>query len=59
MRAWDAVRDGQTAMSAASIGYFGTLAFFPLVAAMVAIAGMALNPEQTQAIVTGVTQLLP
>ena len=59
VRAKDAVLDGHISMSAAGVAYFATLSFFPLVAALVAIAGLTLAPHQVQDIVQGVTALLP
>lgn len=44
---------------AASVAYGGTLAFFPLVVAMVAIAGSMMSPEQIRHVVDGMASYLP
>lgn len=44
---------------AAGVAYFGTLAFFPLLAVLVAVAGMTFTGEQVKAIVEGVTNYMP
>lgn len=51
--------NGTPGQLAAGVAYYGTLSFFPLVAAMVAIASMTLSADQVVAIVTGFTKYLP
>ncbi len=44
---------------AAGVAYFGTLAFFPLVAAIVAIAGLTLKPQQLSDAFRSLSTYLP
>lgn len=48
-----------TPILAAGIAYFGTLAFFPLVATLVAVTGLVFSSEQVSDLVTGMAQYLP
>lgn len=50
---------GTPAQLAAGVAYFGTLSFFPLVAALVAIASMTLTSAQVVAIVNGMATYMP
>lgn len=58
-KTWEALLNGNIALNAAGVAYFGTLSFFPLIAALVAIAGMTLAPTQMDQIVLGITHLMP
>lgn len=51
--------DRNLGMLAASIAYGGTLAFFPLVVASVAIASSIIKPEQLREVVYGLEYYLP
>lgn len=55
----DAFLTGTASQLAAGVAYFGTLSFFPLVAAMVAIASMTLTKAQVVTIVNGMATYLP
>ncbi len=55
----DAITNRNLSMLAAGIAYGGTLAFFPLVVAGVAIASIVLAPEQIRTIVDGLGAYLP
>ena len=55
----DAFLSGTPAQLAAGVAYFGTLSFFPLVAALVAIASMTLTNAQVAAIVNGLATYMP
>ncbi len=46
-------------MLSAGIAYFGVLAFFPMVAAIVALAGMSFSSEQIQSAAGSVSQFVP
>jgi membrane protein len=54
-----ALKDKQIPLLAAGIAYFSTLAFFPLMAAAVALAGLVLSSEQIQSIVQSLGHYLP
>ena len=54
-----ALTNKNLSMYAAGISYFSSLAFFPLVAAAVAIALLLITPEQIQAIAHTLEQYLP
>lgn len=51
--------DKNLTMIAAGISYYASLAFFPAVAAAVAIAAFAISPAQIQDIVVGIERYLP
>jgi membrane protein len=55
----DAFLDGKLGMMAASVAYGGTLAFFPLVVACVAIASLVMSPEQIREVVASLSSYLP
>lgn len=55
----NAVTDQNLPMLGASIAFGGTLAFFPLVAACVAIASMVIRPEQLHEIIASMSHFLP
>lgn len=55
----DALNNKNLAMYAAGIAYFGVLAFFPFVAAIVAVAGMALQPQQLGDAAASLAMYLP
>lgn len=55
----DAIGDRRLGPLAASIAYGGTLAFFPLVVACVAIASILISPEQINDVVAALTTYLP
>lgn len=55
----NAFGDKDVGTLAASVAYGGTLAFFPLVVAMVAIAGSVMSPEQIKDVVEGMAMYLP
>lgn len=55
----DGLFNGKPAQLAAGIAYFGTLSFFPLVAALVAIASLTLSTAQVATIVNGLATYVP
>lgn len=57
--AWTAINNKNIGMLSAGIAYFGVLAFFPLMAAIVAIAGIAVQPEEIQKVAAELTQYVP
>lgn len=59
MEAKDAVNDKNIGMLSAGIAYFGVLAFFPLMAAVVAIASILVEPTKVQVIALELSQFLP
>ncbi len=50
---------GTAAQLSAGVAYYGTLSFFPLVAALVAIASMTLSKAQVAGIVNGMALYMP
>ena len=59
METKDALKDKNINMIAAGISYFSSLAFFPLIAAAVAIAFLAITPEQIETLFTSLEGYLP
>lgn len=59
IEAWTAINNKNIGMLSAGIAYFGVLAFFPLMAAIVAIAGIAIEPEQVQKVALDISQFVP
>ena len=55
----NALRDKNLSMIAAGMSYFSSLAFFPAVAAAVAIAAFAISPTQIESAVAGVESYMP
>lgn len=55
----DAIFNGKPAQLAAGVAYYGTLSFFPLVAALVAIASLTLTKAQVATIVNGLATYVP
>lgn len=55
----DAFGNKNLSMLASGIAYGGTLAFFPLVVAAVAIASAAMSPDQIKEVVQTISQYLP
>lgn len=55
----DAIGNKNLSMLASGIAYGGTLAFFPLVIACVAIASTVMSDEQINAIVSSISSFLP
>ena len=55
----NALGDKNIPILAAGVTYFSTLAFFPLVAALVAIAGFVINADQIQNVVHTLNNYLP
>lgn len=55
----DAFFSGTASQLAAGVAYYGTLSFFPLVAALVAIASMTLTNAQVVTIVNGLATYMP
>lgn len=54
-----ALKDKRIPILSAGVAYFATLAFFPLIAAAVAIAAFVIDPNHLQHILTSVEQYLP
>lgn len=54
-----AISSKNIGMLSAGIAYFGILAFFPLMAAIVAIAGIALQPQQIQDAAVSASRYIP
>lgn len=59
MEAKDALNNKNIGMLSAGIAYFGVLAFFPLMAAIVAIAGILVEPTKVQVIALEISQFAP
>ena len=59
MEAKDALNNKNIGMLSAGIAYFGVLAFFPLMAAIVAIAGILVEPSKVQLIALEISQFAP
>lgn len=57
--AWKAISDKNIGMLSAGIAYFGVLAFFPLLAAIVALAGIAVSPDEVQKTAIEISQFIP
>ena len=55
----DAFGNKNLSMLAAGIAYGGTLAFFPLVIACVAIASIVISPEQMRNVIDSISSFLP
>lgn len=55
----DAVGHKNLSMLAAGVAFFATLAFFPLVVAVVALSSLVIEPSQAQSIIQSVEQYLP
>ena len=55
----DAIGNKNLSMLASGIAYGGTLAFFPLVIACVAIASIVISPEQMKDVITSIGSFLP
>lgn len=55
----DAIGSKNISMLSAGIAYFGVLAFFPLMAAIVAIAGLAVQPDKIQEMAATASQYVP
>lgn len=55
----DAMSNKNLSMLASSVAYGGTLAFFPLVVACVAIASLLMSPGQIREVVTSLSSYLP
>ena len=55
----DAIANKNLSMLASGIAYGGTLAFFPLVIACVAIASIVISPEQMKDVITSIGSFLP
>ncbi len=56
---WRAIGDKNIGMLSAGIAYFGVLAFFPLMAAIIALAGIAVRPEEVQKTALEISQFVP
>ena len=59
LRTKDAIGDKNLAPLASGVAYGGTLAFFPLVVACVAIASIVIGPEQINSVVEALGEFLP
>lgn len=55
----DAIIDGTSMQLAAGVAYYGTLSFFPLVVALVAITSLVFDASQVVTIADGLTTYLP
>lgn len=56
---WSAIGSKNLQMYAAGIAYFSVLSFFPLMAVIVAIAGLVVQPDQLSSVADTVAQYLP
>lgn len=56
---WSAIGSKNLQMYAAGIAYFSVLSFFPLMAVIVAIAGLVVQPEQLSGVADTIAQYLP
>lgn len=54
-----ALRDKNLPMLAAGVAFFTTLSFFPMLAALVAIAAMVIDQSQLQSVVTAIETYMP
>lgn len=59
LEARDALSEKNIGMLSAGIAYFGVLAFFPLMASVVAIASIAVQPDKIQEIAISTSQYIP
>ena len=57
--AWGAFMSGKPAQLGAGVAYYGTLSFFPLMAAMVAVASLTLSTHQIAEIVENLSVYMP
>jgi membrane protein len=59
IRTWHEIGNDHLSLIAAGIGFYALLALFPGIAAMVAIWGLALDPQQLEQQIATISQLLP
>ncbi|MCB9819696.1 YihY/virulence factor BrkB family protein [Candidatus Nomurabacteria bacterium] len=55
----DILGEQKLGMLAASVAYYGAIAFFPLIVVIVAIGGLVLEPEQIDQIAVNMSHVLP
>lgn len=56
---WTAISHDKLSLIAAGIAFFGLLALFPAITALMAIAGLFLTPDDVTAQITQVSQMMP
>jgi membrane protein len=59
LRTWKEIGDDHVSLIAAGVGFYALLALFPGIAAMLAIWGLALDPQQIQQQIAAVSEFLP
>ena len=59
IRTWHEIGNDHLSLIAAGIGFYALLALFPGIAAMVAIWGLAFDPQQIEQQIATISQLLP
>jgi len=58
-RVWSAIGDHHVSLISAGVAFFGLLALFPAITALVAIAGLVLDPAQVTSQIDRLSALLP
>lgn len=59
MRAWKDVGRDHVGLISAGIAFYGLLALFPAITALMALSGLVLSPEQVTAQIEAITALVP
>jgi membrane protein len=59
IRTWNEIGDDHVSLIAAGVGFYALLALFPGIAAMIAIWGLAFDPQQIQQQIATISELLP
>jgi membrane protein len=59
LRTWKEIADDHVALIAAGVGFYGLLALFPAIAAMIAIWGLLFDPQQIEQQIETVSGFLP
>ena len=59
LRTWREISDDHVSLIAAGVGFYGLLALFPAIAAMIAIWGLLFDPQQIEQQIEAVSGFLP
>jgi membrane protein len=59
IRVWNSLSAHHVSLVAAGIAFYGLLAIFPAIAALISIAGLVLDPAEVQAELSNAIELLP
>jgi membrane protein len=59
VRTWKEIGDDHVSLIAAGVGFYALLALFPAIAALIAIWGLAFDPQQIEQQITAISQFLP